>query len=135
MNNILIDTNLLIYALDETSNFYEQTVGLLQNDEFNLFVTTKNISEFFAVCSKLKIDFSKTFGFYKDLKENVTILKPTDQSLTHFENLIQKYHPKGNLVYDIEIVSIMLANNMTTIATANIEDFKNVEEIYLLEIK
>ncbi len=134
MNNILIDTNLMIYAFDETSNYYEQSVGLLQNDDFELFVTTKNISEFFAVCSKLKIDFSKTFGFYEDLKNNVTVLKPTDQSLSHFEILLQKYHPKGNLVYDIEIVSIMLANNLKTIATANIGDFENIEEIVLFEI-
>ena len=135
MIDILIDTNVLIYAFDETSAFFIQATGLMKDEEMNLFITTKNISEFFAVCSKLKLDFSKTLGFYQDLKENVSILKPNNQSLMHFEKLIQKYQPKGNQVYDIEIVSMMLANGLKTIATANIGDFKNINEIELIELK
>ena len=80
MNNILLDTNILVYAFDETSDFHQKSKELFQNESNNLFVTTKNISEFFAVCSKLNLDLSKTFGFYSDIKENSTILKPTDQS-------------------------------------------------------
>jgi predicted nucleic acid-binding protein len=134
MNNILIDTNVLIYAFDETSDFYEKAAELMQNEDLNLFVTTKNISEFFAVCSKLKLDFTKTFGFYEDLKDNVEILKPTDQSLNYFENLIQKYQPKGNQVYDIEIASMMLAHDIKSIATANTKDFINVTEIEIYNL-
>ncbi len=99
-----------------------------------MFVTTKNISEFFAVCSKLKLDFSNTFSFYQDLKNNIEILKPSDQSLTHFEMLIQKYLPKGNQVYDIEIASMMLANDIKRIATVNTKDFINVTEIEIVDL-
>lgn len=100
-----------------------------------MFITTKNISEFFAVCSKLKLDFDKTFGFYADIKEYFTILKPDDLSLSKFEILLKKYQPKGNRVYDIEIVSIMLANNLKRIITANIIDFIDISEVELIEIK
>jgi len=55
-----------------------------------------------------------------NLKENCNILKPTDRSLDVFETLIKKYKPRGNRVYDIEIVSIMLANEIKKVATANI---------------
>ena len=134
MNNILLDTNILIYAFEETSDFHKKSAELFLNEENNLFVATKNISEFFAVCSKLSLDLDKTFGFYSDLKENCTILKPTDKSLEIFENLIKKYKPRGNRVYDIEIVSIMLANELNKVATANIDDFKNIDEIDLIEI-
>jgi predicted nucleic acid-binding protein len=134
MNNILVDTNVLIYAFDETSDFYKKAAELLQKEELNLFVTTKNISEFFAVCSKLKLDFSNTFSFYQDLKNNIEILKPSDQSLTHFEMLIQKYLPKGNQVYDIEIASMMLANDIKRIATVNTKDFINVTEIEIVDL-
>lgn len=135
MNNILLDTNILVYAFDETSEFHQRASELFLNDENNLFVATKNISEFFAVCSKLNLDLNKTFGFYSDLKENCNILKPTDKSLDIFETLIKKYNPRGNRVYDIEIVSIMLANELKKVATANIDDFKNIDEIELIEIK
>ncbi len=63
MNNILLDTNILVYAFDETSDFHPKASELFLNEENNLFVATKNISEFFAVCSKLNLDLNKTFGF------------------------------------------------------------------------
>jgi len=135
MNNILLDTNILVYAFDETSEFHQKSADLFLSEDNNLFIATKNISEFFSVCSKLNLDLNKTFGFYSDLKENSIILKPTDNSLEIFENLIKKYKPRGNRVYDIEIVSIMLANELKKIATANIDDFKNISEIEVLEIK
>lgn len=134
MINILLDTNVLIYTFDETSEFHKKSAELFLNEENNLFVTTKNISEFFAVCSKLNLDSNKTFGFYFDLKENCSILKPSDRSLEIFETLLQKYKPRGNKVYDIEIVSIMLANELKIVATANIDDFKNINEIEIIEI-
>jgi len=124
----------LIYAYDETSKFYQKSVDLFVNEEYNLFITTKNISEFFAVCSKLNFDFDKTLGFYNDIKENFTILKPSESSLDFFETLIKKYKPRGNKVYDIEIVSIMLTNDLKKVATANIIDFKDISEIEIIEI-
>jgi len=125
----------LVYAFDSSSEFHKQAVEQLRNEENNLFITTKNVSEFIAVCSKLKLDFSKTFGFYTDIKENFSILKPDDLSLSKFEILLQKYQPVGNRVYDIEIVSIMLANDLKAIVTANISDFFDVIEVDLIEIK
>jgi predicted nucleic acid-binding protein len=68
MNSLLTDTNILIYAFDESSVFHQKAVELLVGEGDNLFVTTKNISEFFAVCSKLNFDLSKTLGFYADIK-------------------------------------------------------------------
>jgi len=100
-----------------------------------LFIATKNISEFFSVCSKLNLDLDKTLGFFSDIKENFTILKPTDSSLDVFESLIKKYRPRGNKVYDIEIVSIMISNQLKKVATANIDDFKNISEIEVIEIR
>jgi predicted nucleic acid-binding protein len=135
MSNILIDTNVLIYAFDETSVFHQKSIEIFENTKNNLFVATKNISEFFAVCTKLNLDLELTLGFFSDIKENFTILKPTDQSLDIFEKLIKKYKPKGNKVYDIEIVSVMLSNQLKKVATANIDDFINISEIEVIEIK
>lgn len=135
MNSILTDTNVLIYAFDESSVFHQKAVELLVGEENSLFITTKNISEFFAVCSKLNFDLSKTLGFYADIKENIEILKPSETSLQFFESLIRKYNPQGNRVYDIEIVSVMLANGLKKVATANIVDFSSIDEIEVIEIK
>lgn len=134
MNKVLIDTNVLVYAFVQDSIYHIKASNILNENENQLFVTTKNISEFFSVCSKLNIDLEKVFGFYEDLKRNCEILIPNQLSLQYFENLICQYKPKGNRVYYIEIVSLMLAYNIQLIATANIEDFKNIREINLIEI-
>lgn len=41
MNKVLLDTNILIYALDQTSGFYLRAAALLQDENVRLFTTTK----------------------------------------------------------------------------------------------
>ena len=52
MNNILLDTNLLIYAIDEDSKYYNSVQKILDNESNNLFTTSKNISEFLSVITR-----------------------------------------------------------------------------------
>jgi predicted nucleic acid-binding protein len=132
MNKVVLDTNVLIYALDESSIFHLRASEILQDENNLLFTTSKNISEYFAVCSKLGVDSNKFLGFYEDLTHNLTFLFPNEYSLQHFEMLLQKYKPKGNRVYDVEIFSIMLANNIKYVATFNVEDFKNISEVEII---
>jgi len=134
MNNLLLDTNVFIYALDNSSKFHNKSVELFENIDNNLFITTKNISEYFSVCSKLKFEINKALGFYADIKANFTILFPNEVSLNIFESLFKKYSPHGNRVYDIEIVSIMIASGLNKIATANVSDFNSIDEIEIIEI-
>jgi predicted nucleic acid-binding protein len=129
MNKILLDTNILIYALDKTSVFHQKASQIMQDENNHLFTTTKNISEYFAVCTKLAIGSVKMFGFYNDLQENLTFLYPNQASVQQFELLLRKYQPKGNRVFDVEIVSVMLAYDIKKIATFNIDDFKHINEV------
>lgn len=101
----------------------------MRNESLQLFTSTKNLSEYFAVCTKLNIDSAKMFGFYGDLQENLTFLYPDQTSLHTFELLLKKYSPKGNRVFDTEIVSVMLAHGITQIATFNVDDFKTISEV------
>ena len=65
---------------------------------------------------------------------NFLLLPPTENSLSIFEKLIQQYQPKGNQVFDIEIVSIMLDNGINHIATFNQKDFFNLKEVQIIKI-
>lgn len=80
------------------------------------------------------IDKEKVIGFYNEIKSNITILYPSNESLKTFELLIDNYQPKGNRVYDVEIVSILATNKVSKIATVNIDDFKNISEIELIDL-
>jgi predicted nucleic acid-binding protein len=132
MIKIVVDTNILIYALDESSEVHIRACEILKNEYNLLFITKKNISEYFSVCSKLEIDVNKVWGFYEDITHNLNVLYPSIDSLTYFEQLLKKYKPRGNRVYDVEIVSIMLASTIDYIATFNVDDFKNISEVGVL---
>ena len=134
MTDLLVDTNILIYAMDKSSAYHPIAKSILINPSYKLFITTKNVSEFFAVSSKLKIDLQTCFDFYRDIKYNCNILLPSVTSLPLFETLVQQYQPKGNRVFDIEIVSVMLANAIQQIATFNQKDFIHIKEVQVLEL-
>lgn len=126
---VILDTNVLIYALDKSSPFHGRAAALLQDTSFSFRITSKNISEYFCVCSKTKVPALNMWGFYRQLRQHAQVLYPSASSLTIFESLVQKYQPHGNHVYDVEILSIALANGVGEIRTANIKDFAGISEI------
>lgn len=131
---VLIDTNILVYAYDGNSVFHAKAVAFLSDPAFDFYISTKNVSEFFAVLSKQLAPFDLVFKFYQAILANATMLYPNKSSLTIFETLLHKYQPKGNRVFDLEIVSIALANSISEIATANGKDFFGVSEVSVLEV-
>ncbi len=132
--DILIDTNIFIYAYDIESPFHQKASSLLLDTTYELHTTTKNVSEYFAVLSKQNAPFQLVWRFYEDLKNNIPILFPDNQSLLVLEELLKKYQPRGNKVFDLEIVSIALAHQINTIATVNAKDFDSFSEITVLSI-
>ncbi len=133
MQKIMVETNIFIYDLDENITFHDRCSKLLKNPECIFFTSTKNISEFFSVCSNLKFENGKVWQYYVDIRNNCNLLYPDEKSMDFFESLISTYKPSGNRFYDIEIVSIMLANNIREIATINKKDFQHIKEISLFE--
>jgi len=75
------------------------------------------------------VDRAHAVAFYEELRINATILYPNPASLQHFQSLLAKYQPKGNRVYDVEIVSIMMSYELKKIATFNETDFKSIDEV------
>ena len=86
------------------------------------------------MCSKLNVPLKKAYGFYEQVARNTQILYPDNQSLSVFEQLLQKYQPTGNRVYDIEIVSVAVVHQIPEIATVNIKDFSGISEIKIRTI-
>ncbi len=135
MTKIGVDTNIFVYTMDDSSPHHLKCDRFLKSTGNELYTTTKNLSEFIAVCTKIGVERAKMIGMYYEIKNNVTILYPTFQSLKIFEQLNEKYQPKGNRVFDIEIVSILITNKVNKIATINIDDFKTISEIKLVDLK
>ena len=130
---LVLDTNILVYGINEESKYYEEIRNLLESNQYSLFVTSKTISEFVSVLSKL--------GRYDVIEKELPlilsrfrIIYPNKRSIRIFQKLIKKYKPIGNRVFDMEIVSIMLSKKLKDLFSINVRDFEDIEEIRLNEI-
>lgn len=138
MNDVLLDTNILLYAIDEQSKYFKSVQRLLSADKINFFTTSKNISEFLSVITRIpnsSISVEKALFIVKDFQYSFRILYPTEESNVIFIDLLKKYSPHGLKIHDYEIVSIALSNKIKNIATINKKDFERIEEIKLVTIQ
>ncbi|MFH5834233.1 type II toxin-antitoxin system VapC family toxin [Halalkalibaculum sp. DA3122] len=137
MSKVLIDTNILVYGIDQDSRFFHQARNILDGSDHQLVTTSKNLLEFLAVVTRssgydLKTELA--LEIHDDIIRGIDVLYPSQDSLAIFLELMNRYQPSGLKVHDFEIISIGLAAGIHQVATFNEKDFKNVQEISLLEI-
>ena len=131
MTNVVVDTNVFLYAYDKKADYFQRCTSLLGDPKVSVHTTTKNISECVAMMTKLNYPKQDILRVMDEIYRDATILYPSPLSLPLFKRLFSKYEPRGNRVFDIEIVSIMLAAGITQLATINTKDFRGIDEISL----
>lgn len=133
--NALLDTNVLMYAVQDDSDFYERSQAVLNDSSLNLFTTSKNLVEFVVAITKGEqplATVNEALDMIEAFEDQLHVLYPNLASLMEFERLVSIYQIKGLRVHDVEIAAIGLANGVSTIATFNTDDFKGIQEITLL---
>lgn len=137
MSKVLVDTNILIYGIDEDSAFYKRARKILGQENNQLVTTSKNLIEFLAVTTKssgYNLSNETALVIIEEIIQGIEIVYPTQESMAIFLDLMNRYQPKGLKVHDFEIISIGLAHGVQEVATFNTKDFKSVKEISLSEI-
>jgi predicted nucleic acid-binding protein len=137
MSKVLVDTNILIYGIDEDSAFYKRARKILGQENYQLVTTSKNLIEFLAVTTKssgYNLSIETSLEIIEEIIQVIEIVYPTQESMAIFLDLMNRYQPKGLKVHDFEIISIGLAHGVQKVATFNTKDFKSVKEISLSEI-
>ena len=137
MSNVLLDTNILLYAIDEESKYFNPVQELLNNNSIKFFTTSKNIAEFLTVITRIpnsSISTKDAIKIVEEFQKNFTILYPTEKSSSIFLDLLKKYSPRGLKIHDYEIVSIALSNRIKNFATLNKRDITDISEIELVLI-
>ncbi len=137
MNSILLDTNVLVYAIDSNSQFNIRSQAIFQKQDVELFTTSKNISEFLSVVTRGEnsyFNIDDALNIVEDIASTMNIVFPNQYSFEIFQRLLKSYKPKGLKIHDIEIISIALAHNVNNIATFNVKDFSNINEISLVQV-
>ncbi len=136
-DSILVDTNVLIYAVDEDSKFHDGAIKLLSDPELNIFTTSKNISEFLVVLtrhSEIHLSIKECLDLLDSLLVDIIVLYPTQMTAKVFYELLKRYNPRGLWIHDIEIASIAIAYGILTIATNNVADFSRIKELKVKDI-
>jgi predicted nucleic acid-binding protein len=134
MSSVILDTNLLLYAVDEDSKYFEAVQNLINNQSLHLFTTSKNLSEFLAVVTRSAhtgLSIEEALAVLEDFQTSSTILYPSEESYKIFKVLLQKYNPQGLKIHDYEIIIIALSHKINNIATFNRKDFADIQEIIL----
>lgn len=136
MSKVLVDTNILVYGIDEDSAFYKRSRKILEQETYQLVTTSKNLIEFLAVITKssgYNLNNDTALEIVEEIIQGIEILYPTQESMDIFLDLMNRYQPIGLKVHDFEIISIGLANGVDEVATFITKDFRSVKEISLTE--
>jgi len=132
MSKLLLDTNVLIYSIDEDSKYFNKAHKIF-SEQHELYTTSKNLSEFLSVVTRIPnpLSLKDALLVIEDFSNAMTILYPNAESFLLFKELLNKYKPVGLKIHDYEILSIALTNEVITIATFNEKDFNKIREIKL----
>ncbi len=115
MNKLLLDTNVLVYAIDEDSEFFTRARSILNRTDCELCTTSKNFAEFLAVTTRGQnspLSMHDALEVLKDYLCVLTVLFPNLESFDTFRELLSEYEPTGLKVHDFEIISIALAHKV-----------------------
>ncbi|HSW53880.1 MAG TPA: type II toxin-antitoxin system VapC family toxin [Ignavibacteriaceae bacterium] len=133
MSKLLLDTNLLIYSIDEGSKYFKQANKIF-TQQLELYTTSKNLSEFLSVITRIPknpLSLKDAILVVEDFRDALTVIYPDENSFKIFIKLLEQYQPVGLHIHDYEIISIALSHKIQTIATFNEKDFEKVNDIEL----
>jgi len=134
MSKLLLDTNILIYSIDEESKYFKKSQNIIQDTRLELYTTSKNLSEFLAVITRIpynSLTIDEALIVVQDFRNMFSILYPSERAFLIFKELLQHYKPTGLRIHDFEIISIGLSHQINTIVTFNEKDFDEIKEVKL----
>ena len=137
MTTVVVDTNVLVYAVDEDSQFFRSSRQFLENESIQFVTTSKNLVEILSVVTK-KSGYNLSPTVAIELLNQVSlkfiIIDPSRQSLNLLTQLFLDFKPNGLEIHDYEIVSIAKSAGINTITSFNRKDFAGVDRLDLYPI-
>lgn len=128
---MLIDTNILVYAINADSPKNHLAQSYLQDNISKLVVAHQNIFEALRVLTHPKFAHPMTtINAHEALWAIIDVCKiiyPNNQTHYIALELINKNNLFGNQIFDAYLAATAMSNNITTIATDNIKDFQKFE--------
>jgi len=126
---ILVDTNILIYALNEDSSKHHLAKKFLKERKGNLALSHQNIFEAVRVLTHPKfgspISPKQAVRAILDISAACKIISPNQKSQMIALEFVKHLGLTGNQVFDAYLAATALSNEVTTIATDNEKHFQD----------
>ncbi|HKJ69354.1 MAG TPA: PIN domain-containing protein [bacterium] len=132
MRKQFLDTNVLVYAIDADSQFYEQSRSVLLDSDGKICPSSKNLTEFLAVVARVgerPLTLPEALHAVQSFLCLCSVLYPTPKSARILYELLQKHQITGLAIHDVEIASIALAHEISELLTFNTDDFGFIETL------
>lgn len=133
---MLIDSNILIYAINADSPKHRSAQQFLRENLGKLEIAHQNVLEAIRVLTHQK--FSKPMKL-KDaliavhaISKHCRIISPTQTTYYLSLELISKYKLVGNRIFDAYLAATALSYDIDTMATDNISDFKKFTALKII---
>ncbi len=133
---MIIDSNILIYAINADSPKNKKAQEFLKESLKDLEIAHQNILETIRVLTHQK--FSKPMGINSALSaiqaisESCRIISPTLTTYYLWLELVGKYQLTGNRIFDAYLAATALSNGIDEVATDNVLDFKKFKGLKVI---
>jgi len=133
---MLVDSNILIYAINSSSPKHRMAQEFLQTQANNIVIAHQNIFESLRLLTHKKFPnpmlSSNAIRAINAIAEHCQVVA-ADQGAHHIAlALIQKHNLVGDKVFDAYLAATALSVGINTVATDNTKDFSDFEGLILI---
>lgn len=133
---MLIDSNILIYAINADSPKSIKAREFLKENADKLEIAHQNIVETIRVLTHPKFSNPMNIKAAISAVEAITkvcrIICPSQTTYYLCLELLKKYKLTGNRIFDVYLAACALTNHINTIATDNVSDFRKFQDLKVI---
>ena|SRR5579872_6846977 len=133
---MLLDSNIIIYAINESSPKHKLAQEFIVKNKSKLYVAQQNIFETLRILTHPKypkpMNITDAIDTVQGICDALTVISPQQETYILALELIKKYGLTSDQVFDAYLLATMLSNEIRDIVTDNEKDFKGFEGIKIL---
>lgn len=136
VDRLFVDTNILIYATNESSPWYGAANTALQTARqrsVELILSTQVLREYLAAATRPaktgNLPLSKILANFQTFQTDFTVVEETKSGLAFLADFLRTIPLGGKQIHDANIVATMLTYNIPTLLTHNTDDFKRFSHL------
>ncbi len=133
---MLIDSNILIYAINRRSPKHKKARQFLKENLTDLEISHQNILETIRVLTHKKfsnpMEPRKALDSIFGLVQACRVISPDSSTIYISAQLIKEHKLSGNRIFDAYLAATALSNYIDTLVTDNTDDFEKFSQLKII---